>query len=206
MAKTIKRNKGPRLLDDDGNPIPRKKKRRDTHPAFDEPTDILGQGYNAATHTRIIVMGDAGELRGLYVDRKSRPKDKQGLFPLNFLAASFFTSIVGMLLSGPDAADIVPNENIITEEPPEGHDQLVSCGPPEGIRLFGARLTDKTYYMGIGPEFKTSRGESFTFGDLQVCAAALQEAMLAVMPEEDRERAQEMAALLRDIAEEDQHN
>ena len=183
-----------------------KKKRRDTHPAIDEPTDILGQGYNAATHTRIIVMGDAGELRGMYVDRKTRPKDQQGLFPLNFLAASYFMSTVGLLMSGPDAARVTQPENLTLEDPPPGYDHLVSSGPPDGIKLYGARLTDKTFFIGIGPDFASTKGESFTFGDLQVCGAALQEAMLAVMPEEDRERAQEMAALLREAAEEGQLN
>jgi hypothetical protein len=174
------------------------KRRRRKSPEFEEPEDILGQGFNAATGTRIIVMGDAGELRGLYVARTNRPANAQGLFPLDFLAASYFMAIVGLLGNGPDAADPFPDENIRVEDPPDTCTHLLSCGPPEGARLWGATLNDGSHFMGIGPTYQTARGEAFSEGDLRVVGTALQEAILSVMPEEDREHA---VAMLGDLGE-----
>jgi len=190
--------------------IKKKKKKKKTddknlHPTqINEPEDILGQGFNISTGTRVLVMGDAEVLRGMYIERPNRPEDKQGLFPMNFSSAAFYMSVIGLLMSGPEADEKIMNENIREATPPKEYDYLIEAGPEGGMRLFGARDDEGMYYLGVGPSIQTARGEEFTFGDLRVVAGALQEAMLAVMPEEDRERALQLAPELRGLAEEEE--
>ncbi len=141
-----------------------------------EPSTILGTGYNLEEGMRAVAMGDNGHIEMLYIIRQDRDPDHQGAFPVTPLAAAAMWNMAAELLGAPDQGSGFPVE-LRDIEAPGKPTRTLACGSPAATQLFGTEFADGTFRLSVGTSVQNAKGENLTRGDLEACVDALKEAL-----------------------------